>query len=136
MVVPSQHSTKPVGWAKAITCVIINQFATPGLGSIIGGRFVSGAGQLLFALAGFCLLVVWMVCYFYDRVREAVGQEPVENSFGWMGKWGLICFGAAWLWALVTSLSLLRQAKTAAQASKGRVPPRIAGPPPETPKKP
>jgi len=122
---------KALSRSNALSCVVINQFATPGLGSIVGGRRVSGAVQLLLALAGFFLLLVWMFYYFYDRFRVSVGHEPVENAYGSLGKWGLVLFGIAWVWALVTSLSLLRQAKTEGGAGKGRVPPRIAVPPGE-----
>jgi hypothetical protein len=115
--------------SKAVTCVVVNQFATPGLGSVVGRRFVSGAGQLLLSLAGFCLIVTWMVCRIYDSILEAVGQETGAHSNGWMAKWGLISFGGGWLWALVTSLSLLRQAKENERA----VPPRISEPPPAGP---
>ena len=73
-----------------------------------------------------------------DGLRQEVVQqldEPVPpDSAGWTGKWGLICFGASWLWSLVTSLSLLRQVKSDEQAGQRPVPPRLAdlaGKPPE-----
>lgn len=119
--------------SNAITCVVINQCATPGLGSIVGRRFVSGAGQLLLSVGGFCLIVTWMVCHFYNNIREATSQGTVAHSNGWMAKWGLISFGAGWLWALATSLSLLRQAKKGEKAAENRVPPRISAPPPAKP---
>jgi hypothetical protein len=109
-------------------CVLINQLATPGLGSIIGRRFVSGAGQLLLAVGGFVMIVGWMVRFYYDSYREAIGQKPVGGPYGWWGKWGLILFGAGWLWALFTSLSLLRQAKRNPPAGPEPVPPRLGVP--------
>lgn len=40
MAATSQHLVKPIGWAKAITGVIINQFALPGFGSLMAKRAV------------------------------------------------------------------------------------------------
>jgi hypothetical protein len=117
-------STRTWAWG----CMLINQLATPGLGSIIGRRFLAGIGQLLLAVGGFVMIVVWMARFYYDCYREAMGQKPVGSPYGWWGKWGLILFGAAWLWALVTSLSLLLQSKKDAPAGPEQVPPRI-GPP-------
>ena len=123
---PKQHPMFSRTWAWG--CVFINQLATPGLGSIIGRRFVSGAGQLLLAVGGFVMIVGWMARFFYDRYREAIGQMPAGGQYGWWGKWGLILFGAGWLWALFTSLSLLFQAKKNPPAGPERVPPRIGAP--------
>ena len=113
--------------STAWSCAIINQLATPGLGSIIGRRWLAGIGQLLLAAGGSVMIVVWMVRFFYDRYREIIGQAPTGGPYGWWGKWGLILFGAGWLWALMTSLSLLRKARQAPPTSEQQVPPRIVG---------
>jgi hypothetical protein len=115
--------------STALTCAIINQLATPGLGSILGRRFLAGSGQLLLAVGGFVMIVGWMMRFFYDRYREASGQMPVGGQYGWWGRWGLILFGTGWLWALFTSLSLLRQARRNPPAAQEQVPPRISLPP-------
>src|SRR6267142_5883224 len=47
--------------STATTCLILNQFATPGLGSLMARRWFAGTGQLVLAVAGFCLLVGWFV---------------------------------------------------------------------------
>ena len=107
---------KPPNRSKAVTCALINQFATPGLGSIVGKRFISGTGQLLFALAGFCLLVVWIAYYSFELSYALAGGAPIKYSYAWTGRWGLICLGVSWFWSLATSLSMLRQAKAEAQA--------------------
>jgi hypothetical protein len=43
-----------------------------------------------------------------------------------MGKWGLICFGAGWLWSLVTSISIWWHSNPDELAGPGPVPPRLA----------
>ena len=101
---------KPLTRSRAWTCVLINQLATPGLGSIIAGRRISGLCQLGLALIGFILLVGWMVNFFYALAMNQLEQPPPTGSYGWMGKWGLLSFGAGWVWSLVTSALLLREA--------------------------
>jgi hypothetical protein len=115
---------------------LVNLAATPGLGSLIARRYWAGTGQLLFALAGFCLIVGWMFELFHRVYLQQLDEPVPPNSSGWMGKWGLICFGASWLWSLFTSLSLLRQVKSDEQAGQKPAPPRLAdlaGKPPEQP---
>lgn len=96
--------------ASARNAVLVNQLATPGLGSLMAGRYVSGAGQLLLAITGFGLFLLWFVAVmrqFYGQIQGDVEVKPV----GWIGLTGLAVFAAAWLWALATSISLLREAR-------------------------
>ena len=124
---------KTLSVGRAVSCALVNQLATPGLGSLIGRRFFAGACQLLLALAGFVLLVGRMVEYYYRLVLQEMDKPVSPGSYSWMAIWGVTLFGASWLWSLVTSLSLIRQAKADQQANPERVPPRIAGPPPANP---
>jgi len=101
---------KPLTSAMARNAVLINQFATPGLGSIIAGRYLSGAGQLLLALAGFSLFIVWFVAIMHQFYGQIQGDVEVK-SVGWIGWAGLTVFAAAWFWALLTSLSIMREVK-------------------------
>jgi hypothetical protein len=97
-------------------------------------RVLVGSGQLLLALTGFVLIVGWMfeLCH---RVYLQQLDEPVPpDSSGWMWKWGLLFFGASWLWSLATSISLWRQAKSDAQAEPKAIPPRVADLPGQPPK--
>jgi hypothetical protein len=110
------------------TCVLINQLATPGLGSLLAGRVIAGAGQLLLALAGFTLIIIWMVQFYYEMIQRQLGQAPSRPAPEWMWNWGLILFGASWLWALATSFGLLRQARAAPPDGPPGIPPRL--PPP------
>ena len=101
---------KPLTSAVARNAVLINQLATPGLGSLLAGRYLSGTGQLLLALTGFSLFIVWFVAImrqFYGQIQGNVEVKPV----GWIGWTGLAIFAAAWLWALGTSICLMREVK-------------------------
>lgn len=100
---------KKLSSAKARNAALLNQFATPGLGSLMAGRWLAGAGQLLLALAGFVLIMAWFIeemHQFYGQINGDVPVQPIGNLL----MWGAILFALAWIWSLVTSLSLLRQA--------------------------
>ncbi len=88
----------------------MNQFATPGLGSLMARRFVAGTGQLLVFLAGFILFVA----FFLDELRQYYGlmfsDDEIHLRYGLMWS-GVATCAAAWLWSLVTSISLIREAR-------------------------
>ena len=103
---------KPLDRARARNCFLINQFATPGLGSLMAGRPVAGIGQLLVAVAGFALVMLWFVLRM-TQLYDQVVNDAQPQSAAWAWEVGAALFAAAWLWSLVTSLSVLRQARTA-----------------------
>ena len=97
-------------------------------------RVFAGIGQLLLGLAGFILIVGWMFELFHRVFLQQLDEPVPSDSSGWMWKWGLLLFGASWLWSLVTSLSLLRQAKADGQIEPKPIPPRMADLPGQPPK--
>lgn len=102
---------KAVNRTTARNSFLINQLATPGLGSILAGRYLAGVGQLLLAVAGFILVVVWFILTTI-RMFQQIDGPARQGSVAWIGELGALIFVAAWLWSLATSLSLLRQART------------------------
>ena len=128
-----QPDRKPVSRAAARNTALVNQLATPGLGSLMAGRWIAGIGQLALALTGFVMVVVWffeVMIQYYGQVTGDVPARPV----GWIGETGAILFVASWLWALATSISLWRQAKSDEQAELKTVPSRMADLPGQPPK--
>lgn len=109
---------------------MVNQFATPGLGSLMGGRIVPGIGQLLLSIIGFLLVIFWFLRTMQEYY-SLLDSPSVTVSYAKFGISGALFFAAAWLWSLLTSISLLRQGK-ANEAKNGPVmpPPRITNPPP------
>ena len=91
---------------------MINQFATPGLGSIMAGRYLVGSLQLIFALAGFTLIVAWFFLLLKTAyaIMETSGEPHPPHYLGWMG---LGNFAFAWCWAWFTSISVLHEAQRA-----------------------
>jgi 4a-hydroxytetrahydrobiopterin dehydratase len=102
---------KPLNRATARNAALLNLLATPGLGSLLGRRWIAGGGQLLLAVAGFTLFLVWFVkqmTQFYGQISGNVEVRPIGNFL----VAGLILFAVAWLWSAVTSFSLMREAST------------------------
>ena len=99
---------KPLSPSVARMAIAMNQFATPGLGSLLGRRWIAGAGQLCLSVTGFTFFLVWFVkimMQFYGTVQGNVEIKPV----GWIAWTGLVVFAISWLWALATSVSLWRE---------------------------
>jgi hypothetical protein len=104
------RSRRPLTRSDAWTYAIINQFATPGLGSLLARRFVAGGGQLLLACAGFALFIAWFIQTMRVFYGQMFGTELAPDTGSSLWKWGLGIFAAAWLWSLVTSIQIIRSA--------------------------
>ena len=111
--------------SRVATAIIMNLTATPGLGSLMCGRKWAGLGQLAFSVTGFCLIMVWMLKLIYRSTMVQMEEPAPAAPADWMRTWGVLLFGIGWLWSLVTSLSLWREAKAAEQTMKANVPPKI-----------
>jgi len=89
----------------------MNLLGTPGLGSLLAGRWLAGTGQLVLFLAGFTLFCLWTFQRIASYYRMAYDESPPVLTHGssqvvlGMG----LCI-AAWGWSLVTSISLWRAA--------------------------
>jgi hypothetical protein len=100
----------PMTRSKAVNCMIVNLLATPGLGSLLGGRKMAGVIQLCFSVTGFSLVVVWFGYLFTNVYRQMKGIDPLPPH-PWLGWSGLLLFAISWFLSLATSLSLLREAR-------------------------
>ena len=107
---PSSASRKPVSHAKAKTAATLNLLATPGLGSLVAGRWFAGVGQLALAVAGFVLVVAWFVKIIIPYYGMMFSDSPPPPVNWRIGELGAVLFALSWGWSLVTSLSLLHEA--------------------------
>ncbi len=89
---------------------MLNLLATPGLGSLLCGRRIAGTGQLVLAVAGFTLVVVWFFKEMIPYYGLMFGDEPPHLPSLKMFAEGSTVFAASWLWSAVTSLGLLSEA--------------------------
>jgi hypothetical protein len=120
--------------AKAKNAALINQLATPGLGSLIARRWLAGTGQLFLSVTG-CVMVIIYIWQWDVRAYGEVTENFEPMPRGWLGGLGTILFGASWLWSLATSISLLRQAKMDERKNLENIPPKLEGLPDANPKK-
>jgi hypothetical protein len=106
----------------------MNLFATPGLGSLMGGRILAGLGQLFIFLIGFGFVCIWfyrMMKSYYSLSDFSAESAPDHPLYLHYFLAGFLFAGASWLWSLLTSIQMVRQAKTPEPALPGAVPPRI-----------
>jgi 4a-hydroxytetrahydrobiopterin dehydratase len=102
---------KKISRSQARNAALLNQLGTPGLGSLLAGRRVAGALQLLVFLAGFFLFCFWAARNLEQYYRMAFHSAPNEpTGVGWMAWTGVGICVLAWIWSLQTSFSLLREA--------------------------
>lgn len=103
--------------AKGLTS--INLLVTPGLGTMMAGKFLVGAVQLAFASAGFILIMKW----FYSLFRSVVAGSAWGAAWEWQV--GACLFGIGWLGSLWSSVNLMREASERSLAT----PPKLDGSP-------
>ena len=103
---------KKISHAKARNVAMLNLLATPGLGSLAAGRWLAGAGQLFVFMAGFVFFCGWMFNNLHQYYGLMYSDAPPPPNLGWnqMAWASVVLCGGAWLWSLVTSLSLMREA--------------------------
>jgi hypothetical protein len=115
---PKNHDAGSVQAAQG--CLATN-LALPGLGSLVGGRKI-GYVQLGICLAGFALSLLFGVRLIYWQLAhwsEFYGPNPADllvrlHDLWREGRWavlGMALFVIALLWSLLTSRSLLAEAK-------------------------
>lgn len=82
----------------------INLLATPGLGTIMAGRYIPGAIQLVIATAGFALFLAWMFAKFKSLLEETASPAA------WKWQAGLGLFVLAWILSLISSRDFVSKA--------------------------
>jgi hypothetical protein len=113
---------------------VLQNLATPGIGSLKARRIFAGIGQLALAVASCFLAGAWVIGWSYRIYQAQTGETVLPNSSDWLLKWGIICFGVSWLWALITCVSLVLEAKTAERKNLQKAPPRLEDFPGKPPK--
>ncbi|MBI3880081.1 MAG: hypothetical protein HY301_08440 [Verrucomicrobia bacterium] len=100
------------GRARARTWMLVNLFLWPGLGSWQGGRRVSGALQMAVSLLGAGVALVWFIRLLLELLRAIQGTRAEPSDLWRLAFTGFGLVALAWLWSLVTSLALLREAES------------------------
>jgi hypothetical protein len=100
--------TEPLDRPSAWACLVTNLTVLPGLGSWIAGQ-TGGLFQMGLASTGFILTSVWAWWFVKTWIRLKQWPTEIGPHFG-KALLGLAFFAAAWIWALASSLALLRAA--------------------------
>ena len=82
-----------------VTVLILNTRIWPGLGTLFSGRIKIGAIQLVSCLTGFILGILGFVFALINPILGLV-----------LAMLGSVMIVAAWVWALVTSIIIVRKA--------------------------
>ncbi len=112
----------------------MQNLATPGIGSLKARRTFAGICQLTLAIASFFLICAWVIEWTYQIYQAQLGETIPQKPSGWLLKWAIVCFGLSWLWAMITCVRLVLQAKAAERRNPRRIPPRLgnsSGKPPK-----
>ncbi len=106
--------------------IVINQLATPGLGSWIAGHRIAGAGQLAFSISAFLYFLIRCLQMVSESIRTALDGDAAPGFP--MDAWNrsMILLGIGWLWAGVTSLQMLLEIRSTPIEPS---PPILQGPP-------
>ena len=116
---------RPLDRSAAWVCLATNQFVTPGLGSIIAGRVWFGVVQVSIAGTGFCFVMAWFFNLFkvlFSGLNSGLDLTEGMRPYAWEGKLGLALFFAGWLLALLSSISIVREAPP---NESPKLPPRL-----------
>lgn len=104
--------------------IIVNQLATPGLGSWGAGHRVAGIGQLVFSTSGFAAGVVHFIRVMRILWTAAWEGREVVLPDSRLIVLALVLFGIAWVWSGFTSLQMLREIRRLRAIPPGE-PPRL-----------
>ena len=111
----ASSSGRKLSRAAARNAMLLNQLATPGLGSLMARHWVAGIGQLLIFLAGFVIYLLWFVQEMRVLLAALNGSDAVVPPLvsGRQLLTGAALALLSWCWALVTSWQIQQAARTA-----------------------
>ena len=100
-------AARPLDETLAWGCLVTNLVGVPGAGTLMAGRRAAGFGQLALALAGGFPLTYYVLA-FLAAVLRTLSIPPAGAPPLWIGLLGVGLFAAGWLWALASSVALVR----------------------------
>lgn len=106
--------------STAFSYLITNLLVLPGLGSVMAGYKI-GYTQMVLALYGFLTVMYWLIwiCFTIITKRSDLFIHWMEHSYAelfdgpytWMILTGFPAAVLSWIWALITSLQILKAHK-------------------------
>jgi 4a-hydroxytetrahydrobiopterin dehydratase len=80
---------------------------------------------LCFSVTGFCLIVMWMFKLCLGITLSEINDTPSPAVPAWWWQSGVLFFGIGWLWSLITSISMILEAKQTGSESRRPAPPKL-----------
>ena len=108
------RTSEDFAWA----CLVTNAVGVPGMGTLMMQRW-EGWPQLALAIVGGVLMTWWIVAFVAAELRTMTIPPPGGPGLPVI-LWALVLFGAAWLWALASSVIVLRAARRRTPAERAR----------------
>jgi len=96
---------------------MVNQLACPGIGTIMGGRRITGLIQAAVMIIGFALALAYGLMYLsavYKFVLDPGATEAKWKSLQpplWMLLTGFGLCAVAWFWSLFSSFQILHESR-------------------------
>lgn len=104
----------------AWACLVANVAGVPGLGTLMARRW-EGVPQLALAIAGGVLMTWWLVAFALAELPTMMIPPPGGPDVR-LALWGVGLFALGWLWALSSSVAVLRAARSNSPAAPPTAP--------------
>lgn len=114
---PQPPPLKPKSRVHSWGLAVANQFALPGLGTVLAGRKI-GYVQMLLSAIGLVLtsaFLAWSLPNMGDWLNVPQDEQKILANFDKWLPWlvcafaGMAIIGVSWVWALFSSRSILKE---------------------------
>ncbi|HTR43547.1 MAG TPA: hypothetical protein VMH87_18190 [Pseudomonadales bacterium] len=119
---PKLPLTSDQAWGYTLLNVSI-----PGWGSWKAGRKFTGFGEMFILIACLFLFGMWFFQYMNRVFQSELGEDalpPVPPN--WLWQWGIVLYVVSVVWTVVTSVSMVREAKAHEAEVRRNTPPKLA----------
>ena len=104
------RNSRPLDRTAAWASLLTNQLVAPGLGTLMAGHLIEGTAQIVAAVSGFVLVLVWFA-HFFKALQDLADLNSALGAFGWQLKLGAALFLGSWFWALGSGIRIVRRSR-------------------------
>src|SRR5580658_4341629 len=116
---------RPLTLDRAWAYVLLN-ISVPGWGSWKAGRKVAGFGEMFILVVCLFLLGLWFLKYMNRIFQSEVGDTLPPIPPNWLWQWGIGLYVVSLVWTIVTSVSVIREARAYEAEARRNTPPKLA----------
>jgi hypothetical protein len=110
-------AARPLDETLAWGCLAANLIGVPGVGTAMAGRRTEGLGQVILAVGG-GIPLTWFLLAYVAAVLRTQALPPDDGPDVRALVLGLGLFLAGWLWSLVSSVSIVREARRSSSSRR------------------